>query len=76
MIESDSGKARSMRQGFDTEDDLMTACSLCPVNCIDFVSWDDLVALEMERMNQVIDPLSYWVKLDGMMYMNADSLAK
>ena len=68
MIEADGGKARAMRQGFDNEDDLMTACTLCPVNCIDFVSWDDLVALEMERMNFVTDKNAYWVKLEGMLY--------
>ena len=53
----------------------MNACALCPVSCIEFVSWDDLVALEMERMNQVVDSNSYWVKLEGMLYFNADSLA-
>ena len=76
MIEAEAGKARAMRQGFDSEEALMTACQLCPVNCIDFVSWDDLVALEMERMNVVNDKNSYWAKLEGMMYQNADTLAK
>ena len=76
MIDKDHGKARAMRQGWDDDEALMNACALCPVSCIEFVSWDDLVALEMERMNMVVDNNSYWVKLEGMLYFGADSLAK
>lgn len=76
MIEKEFGKARAMRQGHDTEQALITACEMCPVSCIDLVSWDDLVALEMERMNQVVDDSAYWVKLEGMLSYSADALAR
>lgn len=48
----------------------------CPVNCIELVGWEDLVKLEMERQGGQIDTNSYWVKLEGMLYFNADTLAK
>ena len=76
MIESGLGKARAMRQGFDSEETLTEAMAMCPVSCIDYVSWGDLVCLELERLNTVIDKNSYWVKLEGMLYYNGDSLAK
>ena len=58
---------------FDTVE---RAMGTCPVNCIELVGWEDLVKLEMERQGGQIDTNSYWVKLEGMLYYNADTLAK
>ena len=49
---------------------------VCPVSCIDFVSWDDLVALEMERLNTSVDQTFNWVKTDGNLLFSADVNAK
>lgn len=76
MIEQAYGRARVMRQGFDDFDTVEEAMATCPVNCIELVGWEDLVSLEMERQGGLIDPKSYWVKLEGMLYMNADTMAK
>ena len=76
LIERDFGRARVLRQGHDDSETVAAAIASCPVNCIDYVNWNDLVALEMERQNASIDPNSYWVKLEGILYMNADTLAK
>lgn len=76
MIEQAYGRARVMRQGFDDFDTVEAAMATCPVNCIELVGWEDLVSLEIERQGSMIDANSYWVKLEGMLYMNADILAK
>lgn len=76
MIEKEYGRARVMRQGFDDFDTVEKAMATCPVNCIELVGWEDLVALEMERQGGQIDTNSYWVKLEGMLYFNADTMAK
>lgn len=76
MMERDFGKARVMRQGYDEEEDVRIAMDVCPVSCIDFVSWDDLVALEMERLNTSVDTTFNWVKTDGNLLFSADVNAK
>lgn len=65
-----------MRQGYDDFDTVEEAMLTCPVNCIELVSWEDLVALEIERQGAQIDTNSYWVKLEGMLYFNADTMAR
>jgi len=49
MIEKEYGRARAMRQGFDSFETIEEAMLICPVNCIELVGWEDLVALEVER---------------------------
>ncbi|EKX43625.1 hypothetical protein GUITHDRAFT_52770, partial [Guillardia theta CCMP2712] len=54
FMEQMYGRARAFRQasflsGGDSEDTIAEAVATCPVDCIWYVSWDDLVALETER---------------------------
>jgi len=49
FMEDDFGRARVFQQGGDATDTVATAVSLCPVNCIHYVSWGELKRLEVER---------------------------
>lgn len=52
MEDSFSGKARVFHQGGDSEDLIDEAIDSCPVNCIHYVSHEDLVTLENERLRR------------------------
>lgn len=65
FMEDDAGRARVYSQGTDTPEIVMEAIDCCPVNCISYVSLEDLVILESERDGlyegstpQVINPTS------------------
>ncbi|KAJ1482326.1 hypothetical protein T484DRAFT_1624385, partial [Baffinella frigidus] len=45
-------------QGGDSDETVQEAVSTCPVDCIWYVSWDDLITLESERKFQVRTPSS------------------
>ncbi|EOD25956.1 hypothetical protein EMIHUDRAFT_58679, partial [Emiliania huxleyi CCMP1516] len=49
MNDDFAGKARVFSQGGDSEDLIDEAIDTCPVNCIHYVSFEDLVTLESER---------------------------
>ena len=49
MMTDELGRARVFRQGGDSEDLIAEAVDTCPVDCIWYVSWDDLIILETER---------------------------
>ncbi|GAB0491494.1 hypothetical protein MMPV_002748 [Pyropia vietnamensis] len=49
------GRARAFRQDGDDPETVAMAIDTCPVNCIYYVSYDDLVTLEKEREGQVIN---------------------
>ena len=55
FLEDDFGRARVFNQEGDSDDAVMEAIDTCPVNCIHFVSHEDLVTLENERSGQMID---------------------
>ena len=48
-MDNEHGRARAFRQGGDSDDVINEAISSCPVDCIWYVSWDDLLILEEER---------------------------
>ena len=54
-MHDEHGRARAFRQGADSDEVVDEAVSTCPVDCIWYVSWDDLVALEQERKYTVIN---------------------
>jgi ferredoxin len=60
-MNDEHGRARAFRQGADSEEIIDEAVSTCPVDCIWYVSWDDLVILEEERkylkINNQVRPL-------------------
>ena len=45
-MEPEQGRARAFRQDGDSEELIQEAIDTCPVDCIDWVSFEDLVQLE------------------------------
>ena len=45
-MEPDMGRARAFRQDGDTTELIQEAIDTCPVDCIDWVSFEDLIKLE------------------------------
>lgn len=62
FLESELGRARVFDQTGNSEDDIADAINTCPVNCIYYVSWEDLVTLELDRRGQIINN---WARLVG-----------
>ena len=58
FMEEEAGRARVFAQGDDDPETVMEAIDCCPVNCISFVDYEDLVTLETERDGMVIDQRS------------------
>jgi len=55
MMTDEHGRARVFRQAGDSDELIAEAVDTCPVDCIWYVSWEDLVILENEREYQVIN---------------------
>lgn len=49
FMEDDAGRARVFAQGTESPEIVEEAIDCCPVNCISYVSFEDLVILESER---------------------------
>ena len=54
FMEEDHGRARVFDQAGDSEELVEEAIDSCPVSCIHYVSHEDLIILEQERMSQFI----------------------
>ena len=54
MMEDQHGRARSFNQEGDDEETIREAIGTCPVSCIHFVPWDELVSLERSRSETVL----------------------
>jgi len=52
FMEEYNGRARVYEQQGDNDDTIEEAIATCPVNCIHYVPFDELVTLEAERRNQ------------------------
>ena len=50
-MEPDQGRARAFRQDGDSEDLIQEAIDTCPVDCIEWVSFEDLNNLRLELQN-------------------------
>lgn len=55
FMHDDFGRARVFSQTGDIEEVISEAIATCPVNCIYYVDWSDLVILEKDRKDQVIN---------------------
>jgi ferredoxin len=55
FMQDDHGRARVFRQWGDDDETIQVAIETCPVNCIHYVPYDELVALETERRDQNIN---------------------
>lgn len=62
FLEDAFGRARVYNQLGDTDDTIAEAIDTCPVNCIYYVDWEDLVKLELMRKDQKINN---WARLVG-----------
>lgn len=56
-LEPDYGRARVIAQDGDSEDVILEAIATCPVDCIAWVNFGQLTALEAARQVQVISNL-------------------
>lgn len=62
FLEQDFGRARVFDQTGENETAVEEAIDTCPVNCIYYVNWEDLVKLEIMRDEQEINN---WSRLVG-----------
>jgi ferredoxin len=56
FMHEEHGRARVFRQWGDDDETIQVAIETCPVDCIHYVPYDELVKLEKERRDQNINP--------------------
>ena len=56
FMQQDHGRARVFQQWGDDDETIQIAIKTCPVDCIHYVSYDELVQLEIDRRTQNINP--------------------
>lgn len=59
------GRARVFNQAGDSEDIVLEAIDTCPVDCIHFVSWEELITQETVRDRDDREPINYKARLVG-----------
>lgn len=57
MVEPDWGRSRALRQDGDSTETIQEAIDTCPVDCIHWVAYEDLGALDDRLRTQEIQPL-------------------
>ena len=57
LVESTWGRSRAIRQDGDSTDRIQEAIDTCPVDCIHWVAYEQLPALEAQLEQQEILPL-------------------
>lgn len=57
MVEPDWGRSRALRQDGDSTETIQEAIDTCPVDCIHWVAYDDLSALDQRLRGQELQPL-------------------
>jgi ferredoxin len=57
VVEPDLGRSRAIRQDGDHDERLQEAMDTCPVDCIHWVSFEDLPGLERRLAEQELQPL-------------------
>ena len=65
MMEPEYGRARVFNQDGDDVDIVMEAISTCPVDCIHYVPWEDLVSLETVRDDDNRPSINFKARLVG-----------
>ena len=58
FMEEENGRARVFEQWGDDENTVQIAMETCPVDCIHYVPYDNLVQLEVQRRDQYINVLA------------------
>ena len=57
LVEEDWGRSRAIRQDGDSTERIQEAIDTCPVDCIHWVSYEELPALEEQTRHQELQPL-------------------
>jgi ferredoxin len=57
VVEPDWGRSRALRQDGDSTETIQEAIDACPVDCIHWVSYEELPALEEQSRSQELLPL-------------------
>lgn len=57
VVEPDWGRSRALRQDGDSTETIQEAIDTCPVDCIHWVNYEDLPALEEQSRLQDLQPL-------------------
>lgn len=57
MVEPDWGRSRALRQDGDSTETIQEAIDTCPVDCIHWVAYDELSALDQRLRGQELQPL-------------------
>lgn len=57
VVEPDWGRSRALRQDGDSTETIQEAIDTCPVDCIHWVSYEELPALEEQSRSQELLPL-------------------
>jgi ferredoxin len=57
VVESEWGRSRAIRQDGDSTERIQEAIDTCPVDCIHWVAYEQLPALEEQLRQQEIHPL-------------------
>lgn len=57
LVEESWGRSRAIRQDGDTTERIQEAIDTCPVDCIHWVPYEDLTALQEQLAQQDIQPL-------------------
>lgn len=65
MMEEEYGRARVFNQAGDAEEVVMEAIATCPVDCIHYVSWEDLIAQEVARDSPNRGSMNFKARLVG-----------
>lgn len=54
-MEAEQGRARVFQQWGDDDETIQIAIETCPVDCIHYIPFDELISLEVERRDQNIN---------------------
>ena len=57
VVETEWGRSRAIRQDGDSSERIQEAIDTCPVDCIHWVAYEELPALEARLQQQEIQPL-------------------
>jgi 4Fe-4S single cluster domain of Ferredoxin I len=56
FMHSEHGRSRVFQQWGDDDETIQIAIETCPVDCIHYIPYEELVSLEIDRRNQHINP--------------------
>ena len=57
VVEAEWGRSRAIRQDGDSTETIQEAIDTCPVDCIHWVSYEELPELQQQTLQQELQPL-------------------